>query len=587
MIERELSFDHSGLPRQFPRKYVPVGVSLWDPLEVSKLFDDLMQRPTGSQADLEKWLEHESELLAVLIEEQFVRYVRMTSQTDDPARERAHLEFVEKIEPLIKLRRFEADKQYLESSARKALPQDKYEVLDRLKENSVSIFSEENVELEKKETIIRQHYEKIMGGLSVAYEGQERTMQQMAKYLEDPDRSVREKTWVLAEERRFKEREGLNKIFEELLPIRRKIAENAGFENYRDYMFRKLARFDYTPEDCFRYQEAVERFFVPLVRELNSERRENLGVEVLRPWDLTVVSDGQPPLAPFKTSQELIQKCTGIFDRLDPEFGAGFRKMNELNLLDLDSRKGKAPGGYNLELYEVRLPFIFMNAVGRDADIHVLTHESGHAFHVFETRNSSMPFQYRGENLPAEFAEFASQGMELIAGEHVEGAFYSARDAARSIREHLLLLVRQLPAIAMGDAFQHWLYTHPDHYRTEREDYWISLQERFGGGESWEGYEQYLQSRWQRIIHFYIYPFYYIEYGISLLAAFGIWYRYRKEPQAAINAYRKALALGGSRPLAELFGAAGLPFDFGPATVDPYARELRNSMVRPRLLQPA
>jgi oligoendopeptidase F len=562
-------------------------VNLADPIQVNKLFDELMQKPSGSVTDLEKWLDHESELLSALVEEQFVRYVRMTSQTDDPVREKAHLDFVEQIEPLVKRRRFELDKRFLDSPARKELPQTKYEVLDRLKENAVSLFREGNVELEKHEMKIRQTYEKMVGGLTVIYDGEERTMQQTAKYLESLDREVRQKAWLLMEDRRLRDRDSLSKIFEELLPIRRKIAENAGFDNYRDYMFLKLARFDYTPEDCFRFQEAVERYFVPLVRELNSERRENLGVEVLRPWDLSVVSDGLTPLAPFKTSQELIQKCTGIFDRLDPEFGAGFRKMNELNLLDLDSRKGKAPGGYNLELYEVRLPFIFMNAVGRDSDIQILTHESGHAFHVFETRNSNMPWQYRGENLPAEFAEFASQGMELIAGEHVEGAFYDSRDASRSIREHLVLLIRQLPQIAMGDAFQHWLYTHPDHYRTEREDYWVSLQERFGGGESYAGYEQYLQSRWQRILHFYLYPFYYIEYGISLLAAFGIWYRYRKEPQAAINAYRKALALGGSRPLPELFAAAELPFDFGPGTVEPYARELRNSIMRPKLLQAA
>ncbi len=556
-----------------------------DPVEVNRLFDDLLKTPSSSRIELERWLEHESELLSVLVEEQFVRYVRMTAQTDDPARERAHLDFVEKIEPLVKLRRFQVDKRYLESPARNELPQERYRVLDRLKENSVSIFREENVELEKREMVIRQHYEKIMGGLTVSYEGQDKTLQQMAKYLEEPDRSVREKTWILAEERRFKEREGLNKIFEELLPLRQKVAENAGFDNYRDYMFRKLGRFDYTPDDCFRFQEAVERFFVPLVRELNEERRERLGIDRLRPWDLNVVADGRSPLAPFKTSQELVQKCTGIFDQLDPDFGTGFQRMKELNLLDLDSRKGKAPGGYNLELYEVRLPFIFMNAVGRDLDVQVLTHEAGHAFHVFETRNTNMLFQYRGENLPSEFAEFASQGMELIAGEHVEGAFYNSTDAARSIREHLIQLVKALPAIAMGDAFQHWLYTHPDHYRTEREDYWASLQERFGGGESWAGYEQYLQSRWQRIIHFYLYPFYYIEYGISLLAAFGIWYRYRKEPQAAINSYRKALALGGSRPLPELFAAAGLAFDFGPTTVEPYARELRKSLSIQKLMR--
>ncbi len=582
-----MSFDHSSLPREYPRHYIPKTVDLANPVEVNKLFDELMRRLSQSRTDLENWLEHESELLSALVEEQFVRYVRMTSQTDDPAREKAHLDFVENIEPLMKLWSFQLDKRYLNSPARRELPLAMYSVLDRRKENAVSIFREENVELEKQEMKLRQKYEKTMGGLTVLYDGVENTMQQMAKHLENPDRSVREKTWLLAEERRLKERDGLNQIFEGLLPIRERVARNAGFDNFRDYMFRKLARFDYSPEDCFRFQAAVQQHFVPLIRELNHERREKLGVETLRPWDLNVIADGRPPLSPFKTSQELIQKCACIFDKLDPEFGKNFRRLNELNLLDLDSRKGKAPGGYDLELYEVRLPFIFMNAVGRDIDLQTLTHEAGHAFHTFETRDKKMHFSYRGENLPAEFAEFASQGMELMAGENVEGAFYNKEDAARSIREHLVQLVKALPAIAIGDAFQHWIYTHPGHSTEDRENYWAGLQERFGGGESWEGYERYLRSRWQRIIHFYVYPFYYIEYGISLLGAFGIWYRYRKEPQAAINAYRKALALGGSRPLPELFRTAGLPFDFGPATIEPYARELRKNILSPKLLAPA
>jgi oligoendopeptidase F len=253
--------------------------------------------------------------------------------------------------------------------------------------------------------------------------------------------------------------------------------------------------------------------------------------------------------------------------------------MVGFNLLDLDSRKGKAPGGYNYELPEVRLPFIFTNSVGRDMDMRVLHHESGHAFHVFATRDGNLHFLYRGENIPSEFAEVASQAMELLAGEHLEGTFYNREDALRSKREHLTSLAKLLPWVATIDAFQHWVYTNPGHSRGDREEFWVKLRERFGGGESWEGYDVFWRSRWQRQLHLYLYPFYYIEYGISLLGALGVWYNYRKDPKAGVDAYRRALALGGSRPLPELFYAAGVPFDFGPGTIEPYARELRNILV--------
>ncbi len=574
-----MSFDHSSLPREYPRQFLPSTVDLADTVQLKRLFGLLQERPVGSRGELEKWLGDESELLSAVSEEGYVRLIRMTCQTDDTVREKAYLDFVERVEPEVKRLMFELDRKYLGSGARKELPPIRFSVLDRRKENSVGLFRDANVGIEKLDAKLGQHYQKVAGAMTVVYDGVERTLQQMSKYLEEPDRSVREKTWLLSEERRFRDRDELNKIYDDLLGLRGRIATNAGFPNYRDYMFRKLARFDYGPEDCFRFHEAVEKHIVPLVRELDRDRMRKLGVEILRPWDLVVDPEGKPPLRPFKDSRDLVEKSARTFDKLDPRFGKDFQRMVGLNLLDLDSRKGKAPGGYDYELPEIRLPFIFMNSVGRDGDMRTLLHESGHAFHTFATRDGGYHFLYRGENIPAEFAEVGSQAMELLAGEHLEGTFYNHEDAARSKREHLEDLARLLPWVATIDGFQHWIYTHPGHSVKEREDYWIELWRRFGGGESWEGFEPFWRSRWQRQLHLYQFPFYYIEYGISLLGALGVWYNYRKNPSKGVEAYWKALSLGGSRPLPELFKAAGVPFDFGPRTIEPYAKELRGILI--------
>jgi oligoendopeptidase F len=347
-------------------------------------------------------------------------------------------------------------------------------------------------------------------------------------------------------------------------------------------MFRKLGRFDYTPEDCFRYHDAVAKYIVPLIRENDKERMTKLGVDPLRPWDIGssgsgsggVDPNGRTPLRPFQNANELVERCLKVFDRTDKEFANDFRRMVELKLLDLESRKGKAPGGYNSELYEARLPFIFMNAVGRDQDMRTLLHESGHAFHVFETRKQNMLYMYRSEALPMEFAEVASQAMEFLAGEHLEGTFYDKLDNQRTRREHIIDALRLLPWVATIDAFQHWVYTHPGHSRQERTDYWLKLRRRFGGLESYEGFEESARYRWQRQLHLYLVPFYYIEYGIALLGALGVWLNYRKDPKKAIDNYKNALRLGGSRPLPELFNTAGVPFKFGEETIRPYAQEL-------------
>jgi oligoendopeptidase F len=570
-----LSFDGSTLPREYSRRFLPAKTDLSDVARLQGYFDQLQKRPIVSKGDLEKWLSDESELLGAVSEEQSIRYIRMTCQTDDSAREKAYLDFVERIEPEVKKRVFELDRKYLASPARKQLTPENYSVLDRRRENSASLFREANVELEKEETKLGNDYQKTTGAMTVNYDGRENTMQQMARYLEETNRAVREKTWTLAEQRRLKDRDELDDMYDRLIELRARVAKNAGFDNYRDYIFRKLARFDYTKEDCFQYHDAVEKHIVPLVREIDEDRRDTLDVDPLRPWDLVVDPEGRPPLRPFKTGTELAQGCLKVFEKTDPDFARDFRRMSDLALLDLESRKGKAPGGYNTELMEARLPFIFMNGVGRDTDLRTLLHEAGHAFHVFATRKSNMHFLYRGENIPTEFAEVASQAMEFIAGEHLEGVFYNREENFRTKREHIIDTLKLLPWVATIDAFQHWIYTHPGHCREARQEEWLKIRERFGGIENYDGFEESARSRWQRQLHLYLVPFYYIEYGIAMLGALGIWMNYRNNSKKALDKYKSALKLGGSRPLPTLFETAGVPFKFGSETVAPYARELK------------
>jgi len=332
-----------------------------------------------------------------------------------------------------------------------------------------------------------------------------------------------------------------------------------------DYAFRARHRFDYGPEECRRFHEAIEQEVMPVVRRLQAERRQQLGLKTLRPWDLTCDPFQRTPLRPFERVEELLERTQAVFDRLDARLGKGFATLREQRLLDLDNRKGKAPGGYQSSLSEARVPFIFMNAVGLHRDVETLLHEAGHAFHVLATREEDL-HAYR--HAPIEFCEVASMGMELLAGEHLQ-AFYEPEALRRARRKHLEGVVQVFPWIATVDAFQHWLYTHPEHTRTERARAWLELMDRFDGEVDWTGFEDARAHLWHRQLHIFLYPFYYVEYGIAQLGALQLWANYRCHPAKALAAYHRALGLGGSRKLPELFAAAGLRFDFCADTLRP------------------
>lgn len=562
------------LPCEFPRRFVPADVDFGDWDQIKPMLDELERRPIKTAHELEQWLLDSSELGAAIGEEAAVRRIRMTCDTANEEYRKAFFHFVENIQPKLKEYGHRLNVKYVQSSTRSALPRERYFVYDRSTVTQVEIFREENIPLITETIKLSQKYQVISGAQTVHFDGREQTLQQMAKYLEEPDRTTRQTAWEKIEERRLKDRETLNELYDQLIELRQKIAHNTGFANYRDYVFKAFERFDYTSDDCRRYHEAVERHIVPLMRELQKKRQREMELSELRPWDLAVDPQGRPPLRPFQTAQELIFGCQEIFNRLDGELGAQFQRMAQLNLFDLESRKGKAPGGYQATLAERRLPFIFMNAVGRNADLRTMLHESGHAFHTMATRTESL-LSYR--HAPTEFSEVASMGMELLSKPYLT-VFYSPEHAERSAREHLEGIVNLLPWVATIDALQHWVYTHPKHTIAEREAYWLELRRRFGGIENWAGYEDAQKNFWQRQLHLYLHPFYYIEYGIAQLGALQLYALSKRNHREALAAYKRALVLGGSRPLPELFAEAGLKLDFGSKTVRRAAELVRSEL---------
>jgi len=583
------------LPTHKPRTFVPAAVDLGDWTQIAPLFDRLEARAAQCQsdADLERWLLDWSELSAALDEESARRYIAMTCHTDNADAEKAYLHFVENVEPQLKPRQFALEKIYIRRRGELHEPQtennigtrgarpskERYFVFDRDVKNHVELFRPENVVLETEDAKLCQQYQKLVGSLTVNFRGEEKTLVQMGRYLEEPDRALRQEAWELVARRRLQEVDKFDEILDRLIELRQQVAHNAGFKNYRDYAFRRLGRFDYTPDDCAHFHDAVAREVVPVVRELQADRRHQLGLDKLhpgrlRPWDLAVDPQNRPPLKPFAEVGEMVARTQKIFDRLDGELAGGFRQMQDLRLLDLDNRKGKAPGGYQQNLSEARVPFIFMNAVGQQRDVETILHEAGHAFHALAAEDEDL-FAYR--SAPIEFCEVASMSMELLGNEFIE-EFYSTADANRSRRVHLEGIIGIFPWIATVDAFQHWIYTHPGHSRAERADAWMELMDRFGGDVDWTGYEAARANLWHRQLHIFLHPFYYIEYGIAQLGALQVWANSKRDKVKALNDYKQSLMLGGSRPLPELFATAGCKFQFDAATIKPLVQLAREEL---------
>ena len=564
------------LPSYKPRTFVPARVDWDDWSQIAPLYDQLETRAAQCKtpADLECWLLDWSELSAALDQDGSLRHIAMTCHTDDAEIEKAYLHFVEHIQPQTKPREFKLAQIFIAHPLRPQLPRARYEVFDRNTELQVALFRPENVPLETEETKLGQQYQKLIGSLTVPFRGEEKTLIQMGRYLEEPVRALRQEAWELVASRRLRELDRLEDIFDQLVKLRQQIAENAGFKNYVEYGFRKLRRFDYTAADCLQFHDAIEKEIVPVMREMQAQRRAQLHLPSLRPWDLGMDPLGRPPLRPFERVEDLVSNSQKIFDRVDAALAGDFQQMQDLRLLDLANRKGKAPGGYQTTLAEARLPFIFYNAVGVARDVDAILHEAGHAFHAQAAQGEDL-HMYR--DAPIEFCEVASMGMELLGHEFIE-IFYAPAEAKRARRDHLESIVKIFPWVATVDAFQHWIYSHPGHSREERRAAWDDLMNRFGGDVDWSGHEKSRGHQWHRQLHIFLLPFYYVEYGIAQLGALQVWANSKRGKAKALADYKRGLALGGSRPLPELFSAAGCKFDFSRATIKPLVSLLRTEL---------
>ncbi len=544
----------------------------WENLQ--PLYEQLLNRELHCENCLQRLLLDRSELDATVSEAMANLYIAMTCHTEDESAQQAYLDFVEHVEPKLKPVAFQLDRRIVESPHAAKLDPARYEVLLRDLQVNVELFREENVPLQTEESKLGQQYDQICGAMTVEFRGEEKTMPQMALYLEENDRPTREEAWRAMADRRLADRERIEDIFDSLIKLRHEIARNAGFENYRDYAFRAMHRFDYTPADCQAFHQAIEKVCVPVHHELNRQRAETLGVDTLRPWDLAVDPKGRDPLRPFENSEELVEGTSKLFHRMDEELGGLFDRLRGGDCLDLETRKGKAPGGYQYQRDRSRKPFIFMNAAGLHRDLETMVHEAGHAFHSMFSEHEPL-LHYR--EAPIEFAEVASMSMELIAFPYLD-AFYKEDDTARAKRTQLEQLSMILPWIATIDAFQHWIYTNPGHSRDEREQYWVDLMSRFGADVSWDGLEPYRAALWQKQGHLFDVPFYYIEYGIAQLGALQLWRQARRDERAALQNYKKAMTLGGSRPLPELFETAELRFDFSTDMMSTLMDEVRSEL---------
>jgi oligoendopeptidase F len=550
------------------RRFVPADFDAADVEQVVRLHEALLARPLDTAADAERWLGDLSELAAAVDEYGSRRYIDKSCHTDDERIQKAYLHFVENVEPKIKPLAFRIHKKFLDSPGGRQLHGTRYDVLRRQWQAWIELYRDENVPLQTELTKLTNEYDKVCGAMMVEFRGKEYTLQQLNRFIEEPDRPTRQAAWELSTKRRLQDREAIEGIFDRMLPMRQQMARNAGMSDFRAFQWKAYNRFDYTPQDCLTFADAVAETCVPLMREVDERRRRDLGVDRLRPWDLTVDPKGRPPLRPFEESNinGFVDSVRTIFGRLSPRLADDFESLRTNRNLDLQSRKGKQPGGYQCSLEEAGQPFVFMNAAGMHDDVVTLLHEGGHAFHCLAARGEPLVFL---RSAPIEFAEVASMSMELLGADHYDVIYPGAAEAARAKRMQLERVVDLLPWVATIDSFQHWIYTHPGHTREQRTAEWLRLMDRFGNRLDWTGHDDARAARWQAQLHLFHLPFYYIEYGIAQLGALQLWMKAKQDPHGALAGYRAALALGGTRPLPELFAAAGIAFDFSPKTLGP------------------
>ncbi len=532
---------------------------------VKPFYENLVERPIDTLEEFRKFLKDRSELESYLSENFAWRYIKMTCDTTDKEVKAHFDQFVTEIQPELANYDDTLNKKTLESPFLDILTSEgedaeAFNITFRGIKKATEIFRTENISLFTEVQNLSSEYQGTVGVMTVEIDGQTKTLQQAGVYLENADRAIREMAYRKIQERRIQDRDKLDEVFNKLKTVRHQIALNAGFENFRDYSFASLKRFDYTPKECFDFHEAVAETVVPILNQLAEERKATLALDSLRPWDKGVDVKGRPALHPFNGGEDLLNKTIDCFNLLDPFLGECLTLMKQMGRLDLESRIGKAPGGYNYPLEETGFPFIFMNASSLMRDVITLLHEGGHAVHSIVTKDLALN-TFR--NFPSEVAELASMSMELITMDYWHVYFDNEEELRRAKIQHLEDILSTLPWVATVDKFQHWIYENPTHTTEERTQAWLRIYEQFTDSiTDWSGLETFKSSMWHRQLHIFELPFYYIEYGIAQLGAIGVWKNYKENPQKGLEGYLNALKLGYTKPMASVYNAANIPFDF-------------------------
>lgn len=544
--------------------YDNIEVKSWS--DVEPYYKELYSRGINSVEELEQWIIDRSKLYALLDEAYARAYINLQRYTDNKDYEKTFKNFTKNIFPEYKKYNFVLDKKLYECKFRKKLNEDKYGIFLRNLVNQMELFREKNIPLETEEVNLSSKYGKLIGSTQVEFDGKKYTLQKINVILTNKDRKKRKNAWLSKSKSVSKHAKELDNLFDRLRKIRSEEAKNAGFDNYRDYMFRLKDRFDYTPEDCYKFHESVKNVVVPKIKNLIDDRKKALNTDEIRPWDKTAEGPDEPELRPFKNGEELLEGVINIYDKLDHEFADYIRIMKKHDMFDLDSRKGKAPGGFNYPLQKTGMPFIFMNAVGLHRDVITLLHEGGHATHTFRMKHIPI-IEYR--HTPSEVAELASMSMELLTMDYWDEFYKDEKQLKKTKSDHLYRIINFFPWCMSVDKFQHWIYLNPSHTPEERNEEWKRIAKDFSEYYvNWSGYEKYLPNLWYLQLHIFEVPFYYIEYGMAQLGALQIWRNYMNDPKNTIERYKYALSLGNSKPIKEIYDAAGIKFRFDEALIN-------------------
>jgi len=556
------------IPTRKERSFLPEDFKVTDWEKLKPYYEILLEQTNATANELKSWFEDRSELESMLDEDLAWRYIKMTCDTEDQEAADSYQFFIRKIQPNVAPYTDKLNKKVLASPFIEELDDPAFQIFIREIRKDIKIFREENIPLITEIQSQAQKFGKISGAMTIDDNGKELTLQQAAVILQSTDRSAREKIYYKIGGRRLQDKEELNELYTNLIELRHKVAVNADFENFRDYMFEAMGRFDYTVEDCFAFHDSVETEVVPLMERLTKERKERMGLDQLRPWDKAVDIDGKEPLVPFHNGQDLLKTSVSVFSELQPYLGERLSIMGEMGHLDLESRKGKAPGGYNYPLAEIGVPFIFMNATSTLRDMVTLMHEGGHAVHSFLTRDLAIN---AFKNAPSEVAELASMSMELLSMEHWDLFFSDQDELRRAKHQHLSQIIETLPWVATIDKFQHWVYLNPLHTEKNRKKEWNKVFGTFTDSiTDWEKLEMNRNYLWQKQLHLFEVPFYYIEYGMAQLGAIAIWKNFKQDKDKGLDEYLNALRLGYTRTIPEIYQAAGIQFDFS----QPYIKKL-------------